>query len=81
MDAIKYVDYVLIAPEPSGNDEPPRLSVARQLKPDMLVSVNDKWKAYESELAALGTQLHIMPIEKVNSTTSIVERIKNRPDA
>ena len=81
MDAIKYVDYVLIAPEPSGSDEPPRLSVARQLKPDILVSVNDKWKAYESELATLGTKLYIMPIEKVNSTTSIVERIKNRPDA
>ena len=81
MDAIKYVDYVLIAPEPSGTEEPPRLSVARQLKPDTLVSVNEKWKAYESELSALGTKLYIMPIEKVNSTTSIVERIKNRPDA
>src|SRR3989338_1788490 len=46
VDAIKYVDYVLIAPEPSGNDEPPRLAVARELKPDTLVSVNDKWKAY-----------------------------------
>jgi len=80
MDAIRYVDYVLIAPEQAGT-EPPRLAIARVLKPDVLVSVNDKWKAYESELASLGTTLYVMPIEKVNSTTSVIERIKNRPDA
>ncbi len=80
MDAIRYVDYVLVAPESQGS-EPPRLAIARKLKPDMLVSVNDRWKAYESELASFGTKLDVMPIEKVNSTTSIIERIKNRPDA
>ncbi len=81
MDAIRYVDYVLIAPEPTGNGEPPRLSVARQLKPDVIVTASEKWKAYEDELRKLGVELKIVPIEKVNSTTSIIERIKNRPDA
>ena len=77
MDAIRYVDYVLVAPEPEASGEPPRLSVARQLKPDILVTANDKWRAYEKELASLGTQLSIVPIEKVNSTTSIIERIRH----
>jgi rfaE bifunctional protein nucleotidyltransferase chain/domain len=76
LDAIRYVDYTLIAPEPKG-PKYPRLAVARELRPDVLVSVNDKWKAYEKELAAIGTKLYIVPIEKVNSTTSIIERIRN----
>ena len=80
MDAIKYVDYVLIAPGQKGS-EPPRLAIARKLRPDVLVSIRDTWKAYEDELAKLGTELVVMPIEKVNSTTSIIERIRNRPDA
>ena len=82
VDAIKYVDYVLVAPEgKEAEGEPPRLAIARLLKPDVLVTIQDKWKAHEDELGQLGTKLMIMPIEKVNSTTSIIERIKNRPDA
>lgn len=80
MDAIRYVDYVLIAPGPVG-DEMPRLAVARKLKPDLVVTVSEKWKAYKDDLKALGVELKIIPIEKVNSTTSIIERIHNRPDA
>ena len=76
LDAIRYVDYTLIAPDPAGA-EPPRLVVARTLRPDVLVSINDKWKGYEKELTSIGTKLHIVPIEKVNSTTSIIERIKS----
>ena len=78
LDAIRYVDYVVIAPEgEEGDVEPPRLAVARILKPNLLVSINPKWRAHEKELAEFGTELKIMPIEKVNSTTSIIERIKS----
>ena len=80
MDAIRYVDYVLVAPDSKG-DEPPRLAVARVLKPDVLVTSSTKWRAYEKELEQLGIALKILPIEKVNSTTSIIERIRHRPDA
>ncbi len=82
LDAIRYVDYVLIAPEgKEGDEEPPRLAVARALKPDVLVTANPKWRTHEFELKELGVELKIIPIEKVNSTTSIIERIRNRPDA
>ena len=80
MDAIKYVDYCVVAPEPTGDPEtsdPPRLVVARALKPDILVTINDKWRAYESELKKQGTELKVVPIDKVNSTTSIIERIRS----
>src|SRR3990167_2260206 len=47
VDAIKYVDYVLVAPEgKEAETEPPRLAIARQLKPDVLVTIQDKWKAH-----------------------------------
>jgi len=82
LDAIRYVDYVVIAPEgKEGDAEPARMQVARALKPDVIVSVNPKWNAYRDELKGLGVELKIIPIEKVNSTTSIIERIKHRPEA
>ena len=82
VDAIRYVDYTLVAPEgKEGSEEPPRLFVARELKPDILVTPSPKWRAHEAELKELGIELKIMPIDKVNSTTSIIERIRSRPDA
>jgi rfaE bifunctional protein nucleotidyltransferase chain/domain len=82
LDAIRYVDYVLVAPEgKEGDKEPPRLAVARALKPDILVTANPKWSVHEPELKELGIELKIIPIEKVNSTTSIIERIRNHPEA
>lgn len=86
VDAIRYVDYTILAPEPAGLLEhseefgmitPPRLIVARRLRPDILVTPNFKWRAYENELRSLGTILRILEVDKVNSTTSIIERIRS----
>lgn len=83
VEAIRYVDYAFIAPEPVGSlkefgdSDPPRLIAARALRPNILATWNDKWKAYQPELDSLGITLAIVPIEKVNSTTSIIERIRN----
>jgi len=83
IDAIRYVDYTFIAPEPVGplkefgDSEPPRLIAARALKPDILATWNDKWRAYEAELSSFGTKLVVVPIDKINSTSSIIERIRN----
>lgn len=84
IDAIKYVDYVVVAPEPVGDlgfAEPPRLTVARTLRPDILATISERWRPFEQELRTLGVQLMLVPIEKVNSTSSIIERIRGRPDA
>lgn len=81
IDAIRYVDYTIIAPEPPENfgpeDEPPRMAVARVLKPDLFVTYNERWETRREALRALGIELKVVPIEKVNSTTSIIERIRN----
>lgn len=83
IDAIRYVDYAFVAPEPQGDlsafgkSEPPRLTAARMLRPDILATWNDQWRAYEKTLSDLGIELKIVPIDKVNSTTSIIERIRN----
>ena len=82
VDAIRYVDYTIIAPEGSeGDPTPPRLRVAEELRPDILVSPSPKWHGHEATLKELGVELKVVPIEKVNSTTSIIERIRNRPNA
>ncbi len=84
VDAIRYVDYTILSPEPEkpgpsaefGIGIPPRLLVARSLRPDILVTPNSKWHAYEEELKSLGIALKIIDVEKVNSTSSIIERIR-----
>ena len=81
VDAIRYVDYTVIAPEPSNDfgpdSEPPRMAVARVLRPDFFVTYNKNWETRRDALEALGVELKIVSIEKVNSTTSIIERIRN----
>jgi len=80
-DAIRYVDYTVIAPSPSPDfgpeSEPPRLEIARALRPDIFVTYNTAWEAHRKTLESLGIQLKIVSIDKVNSTTSIIERIRN----
>ena len=81
IDAIRYVDYTVIAPEPPPNfgpdDEPPRMAVARALRPDIFATYNDRWGARRAVFESLGIELKVVPIDKVNSTTSIIERIRN----
>jgi len=81
IDAIRYVDYTVIAPEPPAGfgpaSEPPRLEVARLLRPDIFATYNQNWEARRDELKDLGVELKVVPIEKVNSTTSIIERIRS----
>jgi rfaE bifunctional protein nucleotidyltransferase chain/domain len=81
IDAIRYVDYTVISPEPPPNfgpeSEPPRMAVARELHPNLLVTYSDRWEPRRAALKELGTELKIVPINKVNSTTSIIERIRS----
>ena len=81
VDAIRYVDYTVIAPEPPKDfgpeSEPPRLVVARALRPDVFVTYNPRWEARRSMFESLGIELNIISIDKVNSTTSIIERIQH----
>src|SRR3989344_5144165 len=81
VDAIRYVDYTVISPEPppdfNPESEPPRMQVARALRPDLFVSYNPNWESRRETLKALGVELKVVRIQKVNSTTSIIERIRN----
>ena len=81
VDAIRYVDYTVVAPEipkDFGPDsEPPRLAIARILRPDIFASYNERWEARRAALKSFGAELKILAIDKINSTTSIIERIRN----
>lgn len=78
VDAIRHVDYAFIAPESDKNypDLPPTIRILEVLKPDIFVSVDSRWLDYKDRVTDFGVDLHIMPISKINSTTSIIEQIK-----
>ena len=81
IDAIRYVDYTVISPESGSGfgpeSDPPRLAIARTLHPDIFVTYNTRWEARRETFESLGIELKIVAIDKINSTTSIIERIRN----
>lgn len=80
MDSIRYVDYTLIAPEPSesADEQPvPSIQVMRLLQPDLFITQDSRWVAYEDQINACGTRLIYDSTPPIASTTGIIETILN----
>lgn len=77
IDAIRYVDYTLIAPDPNENETIPTMAILKMLKPDLFVSHDERWLDFKDKILDLGINLEVIEINRVNSTTSVIEKIKN----
>lgn len=75
MDAIRYVDYSLIAPEPPRNKPVPTIRILAALRPDIFVSADKRWLPFRREIEKLGVRLMIIPRNRINSTTRIINKI------
>lgn len=78
VDAIRYVDYALIAPEPNKNQTVPTMRILTTLRPDVFVSIDKKWIPFKKEIEDLGVKLEIIPRGNLNSTSRIIKRILSR---
>ncbi len=78
VDSIRYVDYSLIAPEPSKNSPVPTLRILRALRPDVFVSTDKRWLQYLEKVELCGTQMKIIPRGNINSTTRLITTILKR---
>lgn len=74
VDAIKFVDYSLIAPDPDGGPLPPTTRIIQELKPDCFITLDKRWLDYEAAISAAGTELIIPNHPKEDSTTAIIKR-------
>ena len=74
-DAIKYVDYVVQLSDPDKKSPVPTMEILKKLKPDVFVSVDEKWKEYETLINDLGIELEIVKRIHPDSTTSIIKRV------
>ncbi len=77
VDAIKSVDYSLVAPKPAKNKPVPTVRILMKLKPDIFAAYDKRWLQWEDEIQQLGAKLKILPrFKKHNSTTRMINRIK-----
>ena len=76
MDSLKAVDYVLVLPEKENSESIPTNKVLNALQPDVFVTVDTEWDTYKQRLAGHATELIILSIEKVNSTTNLIQKTK-----
>ncbi|MDO8471180.1 MAG: adenylyltransferase/cytidyltransferase family protein [bacterium] len=80
MDVIRHVDYALISPEPDENfpDTPPTIRILEKLMPNIYVSNDSRWLDHEERINNLGISLVIGRENKIDSTTNVIKRIKER---
>lgn len=78
LNALKVVDFVLIAPDPSEIDIPPTRLVINRLKPDVFATNDQRFVNYSAELSTQGTEVvYIEPVPS-DSTSDIISRICQR---
>ena len=75
IDAIRYVDYTFIAPEPHPQKENPILQIICSLRPNVFVSIDKEWLRYRKKIEHCGTALKVINVVKPYSTSNIVRKI------
>lgn len=75
VDAIRYVDYALVAPEPT-EDEVPTVQIMRALRPDYFFSSETSWLDYPNIFTELAIDLRVVPrFSDEISTTATIEAV------
>ena len=75
INAMRHVDYCLIAPNRKKDHPIPTIRIVSHLKPDLLVSIDKKWKKFANRAMRYGTKVKILPASKVHSSTRIINKI------
>jgi cytidyltransferase-like protein len=78
VEAIRHVDFALIAPEPTHRHPVPTMRILRALRPDVFVSSDVKWRDYRVAINRLGISLKIVRRAGGISTTELIHRIAQR---
>ena len=78
MDAIRYVDYAFVSPEATEMEKYPTTRILESLRPDIFGFINPTWLERSQDLAKIGVKPVFVEIDKVNSTTQIIEKIRRQ---
>lgn len=78
LEAVRYVDEVIAAPDSTSNLIQNLIGLIRKVRPQIFITSYEAFRGLAPELAAQGTQLIVRRNRPLNSTTSIIERIRNK---
>ena len=75
VEAMRSVDYAMIAPEPNGL-EVPTVRIMRALRPDFFMSSEDSWLNFPHIFEELGVEFSLVPrLSEDVSTTQTIHKI------
>lgn len=76
IDAIKGVDYALIAPEPAKDQPVPTIQVMSSLRPDVFITCEPDWGKFKLLVNSLGTEYVRIPrLSRRVSTTHTIKKV------
>lgn len=75
VDAIRYVDYTLIAPYGFKQKEAPTIQIIKRLRPDIFVTRDRKWIKFADIIYKYCPKLEIDTSVKRNSTSRIIKKV------
>lgn len=74
VDGMRPVDFTFVEPyDPTGMRRT-MMSAISSLRADVL-AVDNTWEGYREEVESMGTELHMLDIEKLDSTSDIIKRV------
>lgn len=78
VNALKCVDYVILASNTETNEPMPVSHLLKQIKPDLFITTDNSWEGRNREFNEWGIQLKIVPrVDKSGiSTTNLIRRIR-----
>ena len=76
VDAIRYVDYSVLAKDLKTGERVRITQILQELKPDFFVSMDKSWEDKRGLIRSYGTQLKIINRIGEGSTTKLLDRIR-----
>jgi len=76
VDAIRYVDYTVLAKDLKTGERIRITKILQELKPDFFVSMDNSWEDKRELIQSYGTQLKIINRIGHGSTTKILDNIR-----
>lgn len=75
LSSLAYVNYAIVAPNPSMGKIVPTAQIIHELKPDIFATSDERFDDYKENLGLIGTKVIYVPDVRLDSTTNIIERI------
>lgn len=77
LSSLSCVNYAIVAPNPRKKKIVPTAQIIHELKPNIFATSDERFNNYKESLNLIGTDVIYVPDLRLESTTNIIEKIRN----